>query len=137
VIGAKKLNKNDIVKIKRLIAEGINDYQIAREFIPESGQTVSREHIRNIRIGKRWNMEAHSFVMKNDLNDLTLLKTEINGMTFETQLGWLRTATMEKWFFLTLIDDVEVDGPTSYLMDQKPRKNEIFRFHNSFVASYL
>ena len=137
MIGAGKLNKNDIVKLKKLFAENINDYQIAREFIPESGQSISREHIRNIRIGKRWNDDVRSFIMKEDLSDLLSFKTQFNDMVFETQLGWLKTKTYEKWFFLTLLDDKEVNGPTSTLMDKKPLKSKVLKFHNEFVQMYL
>jgi hypothetical protein len=137
MIGATKLNKNDIVRLKKLFAQDITDYQIAREFIPESGQTVSREHIRNIRIGKRWNDEERSFVMKEDLSDLLSVKTELNKMVFETQLGWLKTKSYEKWFLLTLLDDIEVNGPTTHLMDRKPLTCDILNFHNEFVAMYL
>lgn len=137
MIGAGKLNKNDIVKLKKLFAENINDYQIAREFIPESGQSISREHIRNIRIGKRWNDDVRSFIMKEDLSDLLSFKTQFNDMVFETQLGWLKTKTYEKWFFLTLLDDKEVNGPTTTLMDKKPLKSKVLKFHNEFVSMYL
>lgn len=137
MIGAGKLNKNDIVKLKKLFAENINDYQIAREFIPESGQSISREHIRNIRIGKRWNDDVRSFIMKEDLSDLLSFKTQFNDMVFETQLGWLKTKTYEKWFFLTLLDDKEVNGPTTTLMDKKPLKSKVLKFHNEFVQMYL
>jgi hypothetical protein len=137
MIGAYKLNKNDILKIRNLISQGVNDYQIAREFISESGESVTREHIRAIRKGQRWNKDNRSFLMKDELSDLPVIKTEMNGRVFETQLGWLKTKDLEKWFFLTLMDDMEVDGPMGYLMDKKPLKKEILAFHNSFVSSYL
>lgn len=137
MIGASKLNKYDVFKIKKLVKEGLNDCEIARQFIPESGEPVTREHIRAIRIGKRWNEVNHSFVMKDDLQDLPLLRTDINGFEIETQVGWLKTKTMEKWFFLTLVDNQEVDGPLGQLMDEKPSTREILQFHNQFVSMYL
>ena len=137
MIGASKLNKIDVLKIKKLVNDGLNDCEIARQFIPDSGESVTREHIRAIRIGKRWNDVNHSFIMKDDLRDLPLLKTDINGIEIETQVGWLKTKTMEKWFFLTLVDDVEVDGPLDQLMDTKPSTREILQFHTQFVSMYL
>ena len=137
MIGASKLNKYDVLKIKKLVKEGLNDCEIARQFIPESGEPVTREHIRGIRTGKRWNPVNHSFVMKDDLRDLPLLRTDINGFEIETQVGWLKTKTMEKWFFLTLVDNQEVDGPLGQLMDEKPSTREILQFHNQFVSMYL
>jgi len=137
MVGASKLNKHDAAKIRKLIAEGNNDCKISREFIAESGHSVSREHIRSIRIGERWNADMHSFVMKEDLSDLPLLSTDLQGMVFVTQLGWLKTKKLEKWFYLTLINDEEVNGPSTYLMDRKPLKHEILHFHNSFVEMYL
>ena len=80
MIGASKLNKIDVLKIKKLVNDGLNDCEIARQFIPDSGEPVTREHIRAIRIGKRWNDVNHSFIMKDDLRDLPLLKTDINGI---------------------------------------------------------
>lgn len=137
MIGANKLNKQDAAKIRKLVAQGLNDCQIARQFISENGNSISREHVRSIRIGERWNEDRHSFVMKDELNDLPLLKTEINGMVFETQVGWLKTKTLDKWFFWTLVDNQEVDGPMEYLMDRKPSTRDILQFHNNFVSMYL
>jgi hypothetical protein len=137
VIGASKLNKTDVLKIKKLVKDGLNDCEIARQFIPESNEPVTREHIRAIRIGKRWNQVNHSFLMKEDLSDLPHLRTHINGVQIETQVGWLKTKTLEKWFFLTLVDDIEVDGPLDQLMDFKPSTREILQFHHQFVSMYL
>jgi hypothetical protein len=137
VIGASKLNKQDVIKIKKLVAQGLNDSEISRQFIPESGETVTSEHIRAIRRGRRWNDDKNSFIMKEDLNDLPSIKTDVNEMIIETQLGWLKTKTMERWFFLTLIDNQEVDGPSDHMMFEKPSKREILRFHNLFVSQYL
>jgi hypothetical protein len=137
LIGAKKLNKQDAAKIRKLVAQGLNDAQIARQFISENGSSVSREHIRSIRVGDRWNEKRHSFVMKEDLNDLPMLKTEMNGMVFETQVGWLKTKTLDKWFLWTLINDEEVDGPMTFLMDEKPSMKDILQFHKEFVSIYL
>lgn len=137
MIGASKLNKTDVLKIKKLVRDGLNDCEIARQFIPESNEPVTREHIRAIRIGKRWNQLNHSFLMKEDLSDLPHLRTHINGVQIETQVGWLKTKTLEKWFFLTLVDDIEVDGPLDQLMDFKPSTREILQFHHQFVSMYL
>ena len=137
MIGASKLNKTDVLKIKKLVKDGLNDCEIARQFIPESNEPVTREHIRAIRIGKRWNQVNHSFLMKEDLSDLPHLRTHINGVQIETQVGWLKTKTLEKWFFLTLVDDIEVDGPLDQLMDFKPSTREILQFHHQFVSMYL
>lgn len=137
MIGASKLNKQDALAIKRLVARGHSDAQIAREFVSHNGSKVSRVHIRHIRLGLKWNMDQHLFVMKDDLQDLPHLKTEVNGDVFETELGFLVTATKKKWFFLTLLNFEEVDGPPTSLMDKKPSKGEILTFHNSFVNHYL
>ena len=137
MIGASKPNKTDVLKIKKLARDGLNDCEIARQFIPESNEPVTREHIRAIRIGKRWNQVNHSFLMKEDLSDLPHLRTHINGVQIETQVGWLKTKTLEKWFFLTLVDDIEVDGPLDQLMDFKPSTREILQFHHQFVSMYL
>jgi hypothetical protein len=137
MIGASKLNKEDALAIRRLVAKGHNDAQIAREFVSHNGSTISRIHVRDIRIGKKWNMDKHGFIMKDDLQDLPYLKTEVNGDVFETELGFLVTATKKKWFFLTLLNFQEVDGPPTSLLDRKPSKGEILAFHNSFVSHYL
>lgn len=137
MVGASKLNKNDVQKIRHLFTQGLNDCEIARQFIPESGQQVSREHIQRIRHGHRWNLEKNSFIMKDHLNDLPVLKTQIGEYQIETQVGWLKTKTLERWFFLTLVNDIEVNGPYGHLMEKKPSKGKILRFHNQFISMYL
>jgi hypothetical protein len=64
MIGAHKLQEEDVVEIKRLLAMGISQAEVARTFVPISGQKVSRIHINRINAGKRWNPEIRSFLMK-------------------------------------------------------------------------
>jgi hypothetical protein len=64
MIGASKLQEEDIVEIKRLLATGISQAELARTFVPISGQKISRIHINKINAGKRWNPEIRSFSMK-------------------------------------------------------------------------
>lgn len=138
MIGASKLNRKDVERIHELIKEGNNDYKIAREFVSESGQKVSREHILCIRHGKRWNSVKRSFMMKDEIEeDFPTVITLVGNDIFETQVGRVQTKTMDKWFFLTLINDNEVDGPEVCLTDKKPLRDDILTFHQKFIRSYL
>jgi hypothetical protein len=136
-IGASKLDKYDAQEIRRLTTLGYNDCEIARQYIPRKGQKISRMTVRDIRIGKRWNDETKSFVMKEDIKDLPVIETTVNGVVLRTELGWLQTRSLEKWFFLTYKDNQEVDGPPVSLMLKKPGKKQIMDFHNFFVQEYL
>lgn len=137
MIGAKKLRLPDVIKIRALMDQGLSDTQISREFIPESGQCVTREHINGIRHGKRWNMERHSFIMKSDSETLFVIKTEVDGNVYETQEGYMCTKTSQNWFLAHLMNSKEVCGPMLYLTKNRPLKQEILNLHNLFVESQL
>lgn len=137
MIGASKLNKQDVLNIKKLIQQGLNDCHISRVFVSENGHKVSREHILQIRKGNRWNTQKHSFLMKEDLLNLPHIITMVGNDIYETQLGWLKTKTMERWFILTVVNDVEVDGPSTSLLTQKPSTEDLMTFHQDFIKMYL
>lgn len=69
MVGAHKFNWNDAEKVRELLNQGISQSQIARDYISENGCKVSRELITQIANGKRWNMDTHSFVMKEKLKE--------------------------------------------------------------------
>jgi len=59
MIGASRLNEDDVKIIKDLLKQGKTHQSIADLF------GVSREHITKIKGGKRWNEEIRSFEMKD------------------------------------------------------------------------
>lgn len=61
MVGAWKLNEDDVKIIKDLLEIGKTHTDIAKMF------NVSREHITKIANGQRWNKENHSFTMKDEL----------------------------------------------------------------------
>jgi hypothetical protein len=67
MIGASRLQEEDIVEIKKLLAMGVSQAAVARTYVPISGKKVSREHINLISSGKRWNPEIRSFSMKAEI----------------------------------------------------------------------
>jgi len=60
MVGASKLNWDDVRVIKDLLEMGKTHQSIADMF------GVSRELISSIKSGKRWNKEQHSFIMKDE-----------------------------------------------------------------------
>jgi len=73
MIGASRLQEEDIVEIKKLLAMGVSQAAVARTYVPISGKKVSREHINLISSGKRWNAEARSFIMKEAVKEVSEL----------------------------------------------------------------
>jgi hypothetical protein len=62
MIGAWKLTPEDVVEIKNLFATtNLSNQEIADQY------GVAREHISHIRLGRRWNTENHSFLMKEEI----------------------------------------------------------------------
>ena len=70
MIGASKLQEEDIVEIKKLLAMGVSQAAVARTYVPISGKKVSRILINKINSGKRWNAEARSFIMKEVVEEV-------------------------------------------------------------------
>lgn len=61
MVGAYKLNWDDVRIIKDLLEQGKTHQSIADLF------GVSREHITKIKMGQRWDGDKHSFLMKKEL----------------------------------------------------------------------
>jgi hypothetical protein len=62
MIGAWKLTPEDVVEIKELFeTTNLTNQEIADQY------GVRREHISHIRLGRRWNTDKHSFLMKEEI----------------------------------------------------------------------
>lgn len=74
MVGAHKIDENtdDLERLRELFTMGFNNSEIARIYRTNSGHSLSRPHIRHIRSGKRWNPEKRSFVMRAEMEEITL-----------------------------------------------------------------
>lgn len=131
--GAHKLDLEDVMQIRELIKQGHNDSKIAREFEPKSKKKVSREHVGSIRTGKRWNLDKHSFLVKEHLPINEDIITSIFEDTYTTEIGVVVTKGGNYHIFLRYINDKFIEGTETPLMQNKPTTEEMLEYHNKWV----
>jgi hypothetical protein len=135
--GAHKCNKNDIVRLRELMKEGYGDTWLHRNFVTENGSTLSTDHIKKIRTGKRWNPSIRSFVVKDELGTLNSMKTSTENTTLLSQVGKVITKTSEYWVFLHFKDTSLVAQETYLTDDENVAKTKFQVAHQEFVKHYL
>lgn len=135
--GAHKCNKKDIIKLHQLFDAGLNNSQIAREFVTENGKQISREHVSRIRKGQRWNPKTRSFILKDELGTLKTMETKTDKDVFYSEVGKVITKTGEKWVYLHFKNTLPVPC-NIYLFDEESSAKENFiTSHMKFVEDYL
>lgn len=141
MIGASKINKNtdDLDRLNEMFEMGMNNSEISRIFRTNSGDSLSRVHISQIRRGMRWNEDKHSFFMKDDFINNDVIKTNLDGDEYITSLGlsityFPTTETFTKTHFISHYkNSIQVDGENTQLMEIKPTQEELLRKHNTFI----
>lgn len=135
MIGASKINQttDDLDRLQEMFDMGLNNSQISRIYRTNSGESLSRVHISQIRRNKRWNTENHSFVMKYELGGNYLIETEVIDTIYKTVIGMVFTDTSNLYVYLTYKNDsLQNEGKIS-LMIKQPSTEELTRFHNQWV----
>lgn len=135
MIGASKINQttDDLDRLQEMFDMGLNNSQISRIYRTNSGESLSRVHISQIRRNKRWNTENHSFVMKYELGGNYLIETEVIDTIYKTVIGMVFTDTSNLYVYLTYKNDsLQSEGKIS-LMIKQPSTEELTRFHNQWV----
>ena len=135
MIGASKINQttDDLDRLQEMFDMGLNNSQISRIYRTNSGESLSRVHISQIRRNKRWNTENHSFVMKYELGGNYLIETEVIDTIYKTVTGMVFTDTSNLYVYLTYKNDsLQNEGKIS-LMIKQPSTEELTRFHNQWV----
>jgi len=135
MIGASKINQttDDLDRLQEMFDMGLNNSQISRIYRTNSGESLSRVHISQIRRNKRWNTENHSFVMKYELGGNYLIETEVIDTIYKTVIGMVFTDTSNLYVYLTYKNgSLQNEGKIS-LMIKQPSTEELTRFHNQWV----
>ena len=131
--GAHKLTLEDVEQLRELFREGHSNSRIAREFVSSTGQKITREHISKIRSGKRWNLNKHSFIVKEHLRMNDEIITEIFEDKFSTELSLLITKTGNYHIFLRSKNGIILKGMETPLMENKPSIEEMLNYHNHWI----
>jgi hypothetical protein len=136
MIGASKLTKEDAVKIREMFSQGVNKSQIAKNFVSEKGHKISREHVSRIIKGARWNIQNHSFLMKDDLLGSKTISTKFDTTLFETKISVLRMDAEVFYGFASYIDS-NLFKVHQIWNRQYPDDRSLNNIHSEFVDSYL
>jgi len=139
MIGAGKIddNTNDLERLKELFKMGLNNSEIGRIYRTNAGLSISRTHISQIRRGGRWNPNKRSFVMKNELDVMGTIQTEIGGMVFKTVIAQVIANTELYHIYLCYVNSKPVFGNCGSLLEQKPTRTDLIGFHTSNLNKYL
>ena len=133
--GASKLNEQEVDKILDMVSLGFNDCQIARMYKTPKNEKISREHVRAIRIGKRWNAEKRSFIHKDELLNSPSIETEINGNRLKTECAILMLKSSTRYLILTTLNDELIDGEVNH-QETKPTIEDILDKHLALMHNH-
>ena len=103
MIGASKINQetDDLDRLFEMYNLGLNNSEISRIYRTNSGKTLSRIHISQIRRGHRWNINNRSFLMKVELDKQDSIKTSFNGNIIKSIISQVITDTEIYHLYLT------------------------------------
>jgi len=141
MIGASKINNNtnDLQRLQEMFDMGLNNTQISKIFRTNSGESLSRIHISQIRRNKRWNTENHSFVMKDEVKDFNSIKTELDDDIYHTVVGLgithspMNKTTVKSYFILHYKNSNLMNEDSIVMLENKPTDEELLRNHNKFI----
>ena len=134
--GASKLNEKEVDKILDMVSLGFNDAQIHRMYKTPKNETISREHIRSIRIGKRWNAQSRSFIHKQELQATPIMITDFQGNILKTELAILMLKSGTHYVVLTMLDDELIDATLTELNQVKPTDQDLIDYHLKAINEY-
>jgi hypothetical protein len=133
MIGAHKLDINEVQRIRELFNKGYNNSKIAREFKTLAGESITRTHISQIRRGKRWNFTRHSYLMKEHMENQDVITTDLDGEVYETQLAMILSNDGDYHIYLRFKDGLIIENMNTPLMMNKPATSEMLEFHNKWI----
>ena len=131
--GAHKLKLQDVEKLRELFDQGINNQQIAENFVSSSGRKVSTEHVRMIRSGRRWNFDTHSFIVKEHLQMQDEIVTQILDDEYTTELSSVLTKKGNYHIYLRSKNGSVIQSMETPLMLNKPSIDEMLNYHNHWI----
>ena len=141
MIGASKINKNtdDLERLQEMFDMGLNNSQISRIYRTNSGEPISRIHISQIRRNKRWNIDNHSFVMKDEVKDNNSIMTDLGDDIYHTVIGLgityspIHKITEKSYFILHYKNSNLMNEDYIVMLQDKPSQEELKRNHNQFI----
>lgn len=138
MIGASKINQetDDLDRLFEMYNLGLNNAEISRIYRTNSGKTLSRIHISQIRRGQRWNINNRSFLMKVELDKQDSIKTSFNGNIIKSIISQVITDTEIYHLYLTYVNDKPMIDSGTSLMINKPTRNDLIEFHIKLVNEY-
>ena len=131
--GAHKLKLQDVEKLRELFDQGINNQQIAENFVSSSGRKVSTEHVRMIRSGRRWYFDTHSFIVKEHLQMQDEIVTQILDDEYTTELSSVLTKKGNYHIYLRSKNGSVIQSMETPLMLNKPSIDEMLNYHNHWI----
>ena len=139
MIGSSKINEqtDDLQRLQELFDLGLNNSEIARIYKTNSGQSISRIHVSEIRRGKRWNINTRSFLMKHELENQDTIETVIGGDHFKTCIAQIITDNRIYHIYFTSINSFPTFYSNPSLMVEKPLRTDLMKFHNQFVFNEI
>jgi hypothetical protein len=135
MIGAHKIDDttDDLERLQEFFDRGLNNCQIQREYRTNAGEQISRVHISHIRRGTRWNQGLRSFLMKNELDNPDLVKSQVGNLTFRTELGTVVSASGIFYIYLRYEGLSQIKWDSDTILIKKPTTGQILQSHNQFV----
>ena len=137
MIGASKIDDktDDLERLFAMISAGMNDHQIARTYLTNSGKNLSRVHIGRIRRGVQWNEQKRSFYMKRQLKENPNTSTNVNGDTYRTEIAVIFSKSFEFYVYLTFKNDRYIPKVSSPILIKKPTVDELLEFHRANIPN--
>lgn len=139
MIGSSKINEqtDDLQRLQELFDLGLNNAEISRIYKTNSGHSISRIHVSEIRRGKRWNQSTRSFLMKHELENQDTIETVIDGEHYKTCIAQIITDNRIYHIYFTSINSFPTFYGNPSLMVEKPTRMDLMKFHNQFVFNEI
>lgn len=139
MIGARKIDDqtDDLKRLYDLFDLGLNNSQIERIYTTNSGESLSRTHISQIRRGGRWNINTRSFLMKNEIESVDKIESVIDGVKIKTVIGQVISDSQIYHIYLTYVDGkLSFDTQTS-LVERKPSRFDLIHYHQETLNDHF
>lgn len=135
MVGASKINNqtDDLQRLQELFEMGLNNTQISRIYKTNAGESISRVHISQIRRGMRWNPTNRSFLMKDEIDVMQPVITELDGDIYQTSIGVVFLDKGEYYIYIHYKNGSVVNIHTSSSIQFKPTRSDILTYHNKQI----
>jgi hypothetical protein len=135
MIGSSKINEttNDLERLQALFDLGLNNTEIAKIYRTNSGESISRIHVSQIRRGKRWNFDNRSFIMKHELETNDIIESKIGNDVIKSIIAPVITDTTILYVYLTYVNFIpRIDTQTSFMVE-KPTRGQLIQHHTNQI----